>query len=123
MISRRTAVAMIFVGAIAVAGVVSYWASEFPDGLEKTMENHGLMSAEAESGPADATAESSAAAEEEATSVYAALHDYQVAGMSNGFLSNGIAGIVGAVLTLLLLLAVGRLIARKRVASSRSVGG
>ena len=94
--TRRT---WIFAGlftALLVAGVVSYWASAAPDGLEKTTAAAGIMPPENAS-PA----------------LPAPLQDYKVAGISNEFLSNGLAGLAGTLLVLVLVFAAGRLLTRK----------
>ena len=70
---------------LVIAGVVSYYASSHPDGLEW---------AAGESGFAD-TARDSAAAD-------SPLADYGVAGVDDGRLSGGLAGVVGVAVTLVL---------------------
>ena len=70
---------------LVIAGVVSYYASSHPDGLEW---------AAGESGFAD-TARDSAAAD-------SPLADYGVAGVDDGRLSGGLAGVIGVAVTLVL---------------------
>jgi len=94
--TRRAWIFAVLVAALLVAGVVSYWASAAPDGLEKTSSAAGLMPPENSS-----------------PSLPAPLKDYKVAGLSNEFLSNGLAGLAGTLLVLALVFAAGRLLARK----------
>ena len=70
---------------LVIAGVVSYYASSHPDGLEW---------AAGESVYAD-TARDSAAAD-------SPLPDYGVAGVDDGRLSGGLAGVIGVAVTLVL---------------------
>jgi hypothetical protein len=84
------------VAALVVAGVVSYWACTAPDGLEKTSGAAGIMPPE-----------------DDSPALPAPLKDYKVAGISNEFLSNGLAGIAGALLVLAIVFGAGRLLARK----------
>lgn len=69
---------------LAIAVVVSAFASGLPDGLEWTAEALGFSD----------TALDSAVAENP-------LADYGVAGVDNAFLSNGLAGLAGLVVVLL----------------------
>ena len=71
----RRFVIIMLLAALAVAGVVSFFAATSPDGLERVAENLGF----------------SQAAQEPSVSV---LPDYSVPGLT-GFLSNGIAGMIG----------------------------
>jgi hypothetical protein len=71
--------------ALLIAGVGSWYASSAPDGLESTA---------AEQGFAD-TARDSAAAD-------SPLAHYSVAGVDDGRLSGGLAGVIGVVLVLAL---------------------
>jgi cobalt/nickel transport protein len=94
--SRQTWLTVALVAALVVAGLVSYWASAAPDGLEKTSAAAGLLSPE-NSAPA----------------LPAPLKNYQVAGRSNHIHSNALAGLAGALLVLVLIFAAGRLLSRK----------
>nr|WP_269328709.1 PDGLE domain-containing protein [Kineosporia babensis] len=67
------------------AGVVSFYASGSPDGLEKVSEDHGI-SAQAEDHALDDSP----------------LADYGVKGVENPRLSGGLAGIVGVGVTFVL---------------------
>ena len=71
--------------ALLVAGVLSWYASASPDGLEWAAEQAGFLG----------TAEDSAAAA-------SPLADYGVSGIDSERLSGGLAGVVGVLVTLLL---------------------
>ncbi|HEX2072555.1 MAG TPA: PDGLE domain-containing protein [Geodermatophilus sp.] len=71
--------------ALLVAGVGSWYASSAPDGLEWAAEQTGFAG----------TARDSAAAD-------SPLADYSVAGVDDGRLSGGLAGVVGVAVTLVL---------------------
>lgn len=70
-----------FLASVVLAGVVSYYASSSPDGLEKAAEDVGFI--------ADAT--DSAVAE-------SPLADYTVAGVENERFSVALAGILGVLI-------------------------
>ncbi len=93
--NRRTWIIVTLVAALVVAGVVSFWACAAPDGLEKTSGAVGLLPPE------------------DSPTLPAPLKDYRVAGLSNEFLSNGLAGLAGTLLVLVLVFSAGRLLARK----------
>jgi hypothetical protein len=83
--ARRGVWALIGVGllvSLLLAGVVSYYASSSPDGLEKVAEDIGFLD----------TAQDSATAN-------SPLSDYAASGVDDARLSVGIAGLVGVVLT------------------------
>jgi hypothetical protein len=93
--NRRT----IIVGtaiAVLVAGVISYFASANPDGLEKAQEELGV------SGPVHAVVEVPPVA----------FQEYNLKWIGEGFWSNAVAGVAGAAIVLIILLVVGRLLAR-----------
>lgn len=69
---------------LLLAGVVSFYASSSPDGLEWVAEQNGFIEAGADS----------------AALAYSPFADYQVVGLSNERLSVGLAGIVGTVIVL-----------------------
>lgn len=81
----RTFVVSGLVAALLVAGVVSYWASSHPDGLQYVAEKAGF-----------ATAEKGSPAEN------SPLSGYQVKGVGNDALSGGLAGVAGALVVLVL---------------------
>lgn len=98
--TNRTIAGVLIIGLLAsavLAGLVSFYASSSPDGLESVAEQQGF----GESAEDSATAES-------------ALADYGVAGVEDGRWSVGLAGVVGVGITalvgfgLFLLLTVGR---------------
>lgn len=86
MSSRRGAWIVVGIGlavSLLLAGVVSYYASSSPDGLEKVAEDKGFLD----------TAQDSAVAG-------SPLADYGVAGVADERLSVGLAGVVGVLVTL-----------------------
>jgi hypothetical protein len=93
--NRRTLVVGTAI-AVLIAGVVSYFASANPDGLEKAQEELGVA------GPAHQAVEVPAVA----------FQEYNLKWLGEGFWSNAIAGVVGALVVLAILLGVGRLLAR-----------
>lgn len=80
----RTFVVVALLVSLLVAGGASYFASSNPDGLEYVAENVGFADAAEDSATADSP-----------------LSDYQVRGIENDALSGGLAGVVGAVVVLL----------------------
>lgn len=82
-VSTRTLYVVLLVVALAVAGVVSYWASGHPDGLEFVAEETGFLGS----------------AEDSATSG-SPFADYQTTGV-DGWLSGAIPGVLGTLLVLL----------------------
>lgn len=71
--------------ALLLAGVVSFYASSSPDGLNKVAEEHGFAG----------TARKHAAAD-------SPFADYSTRGVDNDRLSGGLAGVAGAVVVLAL---------------------
>jgi len=88
--------------AVVVGGVVSYFASPHPDGLEKTQEDLGAD--EARHGGVEAPP--------------VAFDEYSLKGVGEGFWANAAAGVAGSVLVLLILLGVGRLVRRRQEADA-----
>jgi cobalt/nickel transport protein len=86
-----------FVVSLFFAGVVSFYASSSPDGLEKVAEDVGFIET-----AKDHTLDNSA------------LADYGVAGIENERLSVGIAGIIGVIATGLLMYLFIKFISRKK---------
>ena len=74
-----------FFVALFLAGVISYYASSNPDGLEKVAEDIGFIG----------TAQDSAVAN-------SPLSDYGVVGVANERLSVGLSGIIGVIITAIL---------------------
>jgi hypothetical protein len=93
--NRRTLIVGVAV-ALLIAGVVSYFASANPDGLEKTQEDLGADK------PVQPAVEVPPVA----------FQEYSLKWLGEGFWSNAIAGAVGTLLVLALLLGVGHLLRR-----------
>lgn len=89
--------------AVLIAGVLSFYASGHPDGLEFVAETTGF----------DRTAQDSASAG-------SPLADYAVAGLENARLSGGLAGILGVLATLALAGGLARLLRRRSDSDPRS---
>lgn len=82
---------------IGLAGIVSFYASSSPDGLEKVAGDIGFIDT-----AKDHTLDNSA------------LADYGVAGIENERLSVGIAGILGVVATGVLMYLIIKFVSRKK---------
>lgn len=82
---------------IGLAGIVSFYASSSPDGLEKVAGDIGFIDT-----AKDHTLDNSA------------LADYGVTGIENERLSVGIAGILGVIATGLLMYLIIKFISRKK---------
>lgn len=85
MIPSRFLLGGLLVAGLLLAGVASFYASSSPDGLERVSEDHGFS----------VTAEEHAAAD-------GPFADYQAAGVDDARLSGGLAGVVGALVVLVL---------------------
>jgi cobalt/nickel transport protein len=85
-----------FVVSLFLAGVVSYYASSSPDGLEKVAEDIGFIETAKENTNADVV-----------------LSDYGTKGVDNERASVGIAGVAGVLGTAVVAGVAFRLIARK----------
>jgi cobalt/nickel transport protein len=85
-----------FIASLFLAGVVSFYASSNPDGLEKVAEDIGFIE----------TAEDHTYAE-------GALADYGVKGVENPRLSTGLAGVIGVVATGVISTGIFMLVRRK----------
>lgn len=81
---------------LAVAGVLSYYASSSPDGLEKVAEDKGFLD----------TAKDS-------INSGTPLADYGVSGIENERLSVGLSGLVGVIATLLVAGLLFKVIAKR----------
>jgi len=90
--------------AILVGGIVSYFASPYPDGLEKTQAN--LRADAPRHGGIEAPP--------------VAFNEYSLKGLGEGFWANAAAGIAGTLLVFAILLGVGRLLRRGREAGPAS---
>ena len=86
-----------FSAAILLAGIVSFYASSHPDGLEKVAEQNGFLE----------TAKDSAVSG-------SPLSDYGVSGIDSDRLSVGLAGVIGVVATAVVAFGLFMLIRRKR---------
>ena len=83
MISTRRLVLAGLVVALVVAGVLSFYASGSPDGLNRVAGDLGFSSAEQSSGAAGGP-----------------LAGYEVAGIGSSRLSGGLAGVLGCLVVL-----------------------
>ena len=81
----RTVVLALLAAAVVVAGIISFYASSAPDGLNRVAEDHGFIELEA----ANATDGSP-------------LAGYATSGVEQERLSGGLAGVLGVTLTFLL---------------------
>jgi cobalt/nickel transport protein len=81
----RTLVVGGIVVALLIAGVGSLFASGSPDGLEHVAEQAGFADSAKDSAAKDSP-----------------LSDYELRGVENGAVSTGLAGVIGAVVVLLL---------------------
>jgi cobalt/nickel transport protein len=84
-IPTRTVLGALLLVTLVLAGIVSYYASSSPDGLERVAEEHGFSGA-AEEHPAAGSP----------------MADYQANGVDDSRLSGGAAGVVGSVVVLAL---------------------
>ena len=93
--NRKFFAAALLVSAL-LAGVVSFYASSSPDGLEKVAEDVGFIETAKEHTFGDFT-----------------LADYGIAGLENARLSVGFAGLIGVVITTLIAMGLFMLIRKK----------
>lgn len=93
--NRKFFAAALLVSAL-LAGVVSFYASSSPDGLEKVAEDVGFIETAEDHTFADFT-----------------LSDYGIAGLENARLSVGFAGLIGVVATALVAMGLFTLIRKK----------
>ena len=91
-----------FILSLFLAGVVSFYASSSPDGLEKVAEDVGFIETAKDHTFVDFT-----------------LSDYGIAGLENARLSVGFAGLIGVVVTALVALGLFMLIRKKPVDKNR----
>ncbi|GGU10098.1 PDGLE domain-containing protein [Nocardioides albus] len=91
----------IAVVALLLAGVVSYYASANPDGLEYVAEETGFLDRASEHGAADGP-----------------LADYSTKGVDDARLSGGLAGVIGTAVVLLVAGGLVLLVRRRPTASS-----
>lgn len=95
-VSTRTLVTVGIAASLLLAAVVSLWASGHPDGLEHVAEGLGFADTAGGHGASGSP-----------------FADYGTKGV-DGFLSGSLAGVVGVVLTGLLMWLVLRLVVRRR---------
>ena len=81
----RLVLAGLLVATLLMAGVVSFYASSDPDGLNRVAEDEGFASTESEHTSSDSP-----------------LSDYAVSGVDDERLSGGLAGVAGVAVVLLL---------------------
>ena len=79
---QKTFLSSGFIASLFLAGVVSFYASSHPDGLEKVAEDIGFIETAKENTNADSV-----------------LADYGVKGVDNERLSVGAAGVIGVIAT------------------------
>jgi cobalt/nickel transport protein len=91
----------IAVVALLLAGVVSYYASANPDGLEYVAHKTGFLDSASEHGAADGP-----------------LADYSTKGVDDARLSGGLAGVIGTVVVLVIAGGLTLLVRRRAPASS-----
>lgn len=102
---NRTLFVVALLTALLVAGGVSYFASSNPDGLEYVAEKVGFADAAEDSPTADSP-----------------LSDYQVKGVENDALSGGLAGVLGALVVLVLAGGLAWVVRRRGSGSDPSTG-
>ena len=85
-----------FIVSLFLAGVVSFYASSDPDGLERVAEDIGFIETAKDHTFGDFT-----------------LSDYGIAGLENARLSVGFAGLIGVVATALVAMGLFMLIRKK----------
>ena len=96
-VSQRTFLWAGVAVSLFLAGVLSYYASAHPDGLERVGEDIGFI---------DSAKDSAAAG--------SALADYGVAGIENARLSGGLAGVIGVLVTAAVAFGLFHLLKRKQ---------
>jgi len=84
-VSRRAFLLSGLLVALVVAGVLSFWASGHPDGLEFVAERTGFLGTATEHTWADSP-----------------FADYRTRGIDSSFLSGGLAGVIGCLVVLAL---------------------
>lgn len=102
---RRSVWAIVFVGlmiALFAAGVLSYYASSEPDGLERVAEDHGFLGNAVDSANAAIP-----------------TADYGIAGVDDERLSVGLAGVLGVAVMAVVAFGLFWLLARGRTADAQ----
>ena len=96
MVKNKTFLISGFLISLFLAGVISFYASSSPDGLEKVAEDIGFIESAQEHSNADGV-----------------LADYGVKGVDNDRASVGLAGVIGVIGTALIAGVLFRFISRK----------
>ncbi len=91
--------------ALVIAGIVSYWASSAPDGLNKVAEDKGLNANESDSATSGSP-----------------LAGYSTSGVSSAPVSGGLAGVVGVVVVLFIAGGMFAVISRRNNGSADQDG-
>lgn len=91
--------------ALLIAGVVSFYASSQPDGLEYTAGEEGFLDSAQDSAVSGSP-----------------LADYSVSGVGSERLSVGLAGIIGVVIVLVLATALMAVLKRRRTREDADAG-
>lgn len=99
--SNRTFLVAGLLVSLLLAGVVSFYASSAPDGLNRVAEDHGLAETEREHA-ADGSP----------------LSDYRAEGVENDRLSTAVAGVTGALVVLTLFAGLTFLLRRRAAADA-----
>lgn len=99
MTKNKTFILVGILVSLIFAAVVSNFASSSPDGLEKVAEDTGFIESAQDSAVAGSP-----------------LADYGVAFVDNSFLSTGLSGIMGVVVTALIAFGLFKLLSRKQKA-------
>ena len=89
---------------LLLGGIVSYFASGSPDGLNRVAEDEGFAQTEEQHGLDESP-----------------LAGYETRGVDDGALSGGLAGVAGVGLTFLVVSGVVLVVRRRRAASSEKV--
>ncbi len=97
--------------ALLLAGVVSNFASPHPDGLDSSLREGCTLDADGE-----ITGGSCPAQQEQEHEIGGPLADYGIAGLDNEFLSTGLSGVLGVLLTFVLAGGAFRLVRRRDAA-------
>lgn len=96
-VSTRAVLLALLVLSLLLAGVVSFYASSQPDGLEKVATSIGFIDTATDSMAANSP-----------------LADYQLQGVDDDRLAGGAAGIIGSLVVLTLALGLFRMSGRRR---------
>ncbi len=96
MVKNKTFLISGFLISLFLAGVISFYASSSPDGLEKVAEDIGFIESAQEHSNADGV-----------------LADYGVKGVDNDRASVGLAGVIGVIGTALIAGVLFRFISRR----------